>query len=464
MELLAMPSTASAPKNAEHKKEQPRVRPASGASKRTLERAFQSFAGAAESLEKSYGQLHAEVLRLRFALERTNSDLASSLEENAGMRRYLARILENLPCGVLVVDQQGQPRMMNPEARRLLSGVHGNLRTTDIAVASGAAVVPAISDALIAVVAPLALEAANQCNELAPEAMRGLLEASRAEGAAEQERQIPTEQGMRTIGLACAVLGEGKSAGAAGESVFILRDVTEERRRAAERETARRKESLAEMATLLAHEIRNPLGSLELFAGLLADAAANQPDLRRWTDHIQAGLRSLSATVNNVLQFHSEPAPQLAPVNLGRLMRESVEFLRPLARQAGLRIDLQNALGELEAPADAHRLQQVFFNLSLNAFRAMALGGTLEVHLQWADLDNFSNVQIDFADNGRGIAPEHLQEMYEPGFTTNAGNPGLGLAVCRTVMQQHGGSIRACSEMGKGTTFSLILPCGGRGA
>jgi signal transduction histidine kinase len=440
MELLAMPATAQAAKNAQNKKNASRMHSPSGATKRTLQRAFQSFAGAAESLEKSYGQLHAEVLRLRLALDRTNSDLATSLEENAGMRRYLTRILENLPCGVLVIDQQGQPKMMNPEARRLLSG---------------------------AVETPDAMDAANvanACGELAPEAMRGLLEASRAGEALEQERQIPTAQGMRTIGLACAVLGESSRAGAASESVFILRDVTEERRRAAERETARRKESLAEMATLLAHEIRNPLGSLELFAGLLADATAAQPDLRRWTDHIQAGLRSLSATVNNVLQFHSEPAPQLAPVNLGRLMRESVEFLRPLARQAGLRIDLQNALGELEAPADAHRLQQVFFNLSLNAFRAMGLGGTLEVHLLWADLDNFSNVQIDFADNGRGIAPEHLQEMYEPGFTTHAGNPGLGLAVCRTVMEQHGGTIRASSEMGKGTTFSLILPCGGRGA
>jgi two-component system sensor histidine kinase FlrB len=449
MELLAMPATAPAPKNTEPKKPPPRMRPATSASKRTLERAFQSFAGAAESLEKSYGQLHAEVLRLRFALERTNSDLATSLEENARMRRYLTRILENLPCGVLVVDPQGWPKMMNPEARRLLSGAGEARRAPEPAEAADTA------------------GAANRTGddrELAPEALRGLLEASRAEGAAEQERQILTEQGMRTIGLACAVLGEGSRAGAASESVFILRDVTEERRRAAECETARRKESLAEMATLLAHEIRNPLGSLELFAGLLADATAAQPDLRRWTDHIQAGLRSLSATVNNVLQFHSQPAPQLAPVNLGRLMRESVEFLRPLARQAGLRIDLQNALGELEAPADAHRLQQVFFNLSLNAFRAMGLGGTLEVHLQWADLDKFSNVQIDFADNGRGIAPEHLLEMYEPGFTTHAGNPGLGLAVCRTVMEQHGGTIRASSEMGKGTTFSLILPCGGRGA
>src|SRR5271154_6923214 len=189
MELLAMPATAQVSKNAEHKnielksigvksintkKVSPRMRPATSASKRTLERAFQSFAGAAESLEKSYGQLHAEVLRLRFALERTNSDLAASLEENAGMRRYLTRILENLPCGVLVVDQQGQPKMMNPEARRLLSGAGEARCAPELADAGGAAAA--------------ANPTADYC-ELAPETMRGLLAASRAEGAAEQERQ-----------------------------------------------------------------------------------------------------------------------------------------------------------------------------------------------------------------------------------------------------------------------------------
>jgi len=422
-----MPTTSIA-----QKKAGPQVVPRNGSAKRALARAFETFTSAADSLERSYGQLQSEVLRLRFELERTNRDLAASLDENARMRRYLTRVLEGLPCGVLVVDRHGELRMANPEARRLLSTV------TQESSSSIAA------------------------NALTPAALLRSLEKSRSGlPQTEGEWAVETKDGPRTIGLNCALLGEYEGEGAASESVFLLRDITEEKRQAAEREMIRRKESLSEMATLLAHEIRNPLGSLELFAGLLADAAATQPDLRRWTDHIQAGLRSLSATVNNVLQFHSQPMPQLAPVNLGRLMRESVEFLRPLARQAGLRLDLQNSLGELEIAADAHRLQQVFFNLALNAFRAMPVNGTLAVRLRWAEPDRLNEVRIEFEDTGRGIESENLKKIFDAGFTTHAGNPGLGLAVCRTVVEQHGGSIEVASTLTKGTTFSVILPRAG---
>lgn len=425
----AMPETPKQRAAERWRKESRHALRPSLSAKRTLERAFQSFTDAAESLQKAYAQLQGEVLRLRFELERTNRDLKLSLEENGRMRRYLGQILESLPCGVVVADGEGQVKMANPEARRLLSATAG--------------------------------EAANDPSELAlpQEIVRQALASSRqSSGAAEREYCVARPEGERTIGLVCAVLGEQESGGSNSESVLLLRDVTEEKRRAAEREQVRRRESLAEMATLLAHEIRNPLGSLELFAGLLADAAAEQPDLRRWTDHIQAGLRGLSATVNNVLQFHSQPDLQTAEVNLGRLMRESVEFLRPLARQAGLRIEFQNSLGELEIPADAHRLQQVFFNLALNAFRAMSVGGTLSIRLQWADFERLNEVCITFEDTGRGIAAEHLEKIFDPGFTTQPGNPGIGLAVCRAVVEQHHGTIAVASEPGKGATFSVIVP------
>jgi signal transduction histidine kinase len=424
-----MPETSVQRRTKRGLKESRRAPQPNASAKRTLERAFQSFTDAADSLQKAYAQLQGEVLRLRFELERTNRDLALSVEENARMRRYLGQILESLPCGVVVVDRDGLVKMANPEARRLLSTAEN--------------------------------QRANDVSELAlpPEIVRQALESSRHSSApAEREYEIFRPAGTRIIGLVCAVLGEGEGEGSGSESVLLLRDVTEEKRQAAERELARRKESLAEMSTLLAHEIRNPLGSLELFAGLLADAAVEQPDLRRWTDHIQAGLRGLSATVNNVLQFHSQPDLQMADVNLGRLMRESVEFLRPLARQAGLRIEFQNSLGELEIPADAHRLQQVFFNLALNAFRAMPVGGTLSIRLQWADFERLNEVCITFEDTGRGIAAEHLTEIFEPGFTTQPGNPGIGLAVCRTVVEQHHGTIAVSSEPGKGTAFSVIVP------
>jgi two-component system sensor histidine kinase FlrB len=352
------------------------------------------------------------------------------------MRRYLARVVESLPCGVIVADRRGEVRMTNPVARRLLLA------------ATSADGVPVV--------------AFDTPGGLLPEAIRAFLDSVHAgDVALETECEWQTSEGLRTVGIACAVMSDAERDDASCGSVFILRDVTDEKRIAEEREVVRRRESLAELATLLAHEIRNPLGSLELFAGLLADAAAGQPDLRRWTDHVQAGLRSLSATVNNVLQFHSEPKPRLMAVNLGQLMRESVEFLRPLARQGGLRIDLQNGLGELEIALDAHRLQQVFFNLALNAFRAMTVGGILTVRLRWEDLERFNDVRIDFQDTGRGIAPEHQTRIFDAGFTTHAGNPGIGLAVCRSVIAQHEGKLSVASEPGRGTTFSIVLPRAG---
>ena len=161
----------------------------------------------------------------------------------------------------------------------------------------------------------------------------------------------------------------------ASETIWILRDISEQKRIAAEREAARRAHALAEIATVLAHEIRNPLGSMELFAGLLAASTAEMPEANQWVTHLQAGLRSLSATVNNVLQFHSQPCGELLPTSLDRLLRETAEFLGPLARQRGLAIRIENRSAAATVAADAHRLQQVFFNLSLNAFHAMQPGG-----------------------------------------------------------------------------------------
>jgi len=125
--------------------------------------------------------------------------------------------------------------------------------------------------------------------------------------------------------------------------VFILRDVSEVRRLVEEKDKLRREQALAEMSAILAHEIRNPLGSLELFAGLLAGAPLSA-GCRQWVEQIQAGLRMLAATVNNVLHFHSLPAPECAPTDLGQLLDWAGGFLLPMARQARVELCLRNHL------------------------------------------------------------------------------------------------------------------------
>jgi len=375
--------------------------------------AFTSFTEAAASLERSYSQLQSEVARLRRSLEETNHDLAASLEENHRVRQHLKRILEGLPCGVLVTEVDGSVSIANPEALRLLD--------------------PGRDQSLASPI-------------------RDLLERAHADSG---EVELASRQGeTKWITIRRAQIG-----GEEGEtSIFILQDVSRLKRLQQEHETLRRRQALAEMSTVLAHEMRNPLGSLELFAGLLAESNL-AADERAWVEQLQAGLRTMAATVNNVLQFHSQPPPGFAPVELGQLLRWLEQFLRPLAQRARVSIQLDSSPGGAWVEADRHRLEQVVLNLALNSFHFMPAGGVL--HIAGEVTPNPEpKVRLQIADTGPGIAPEILDRIFEPGFTTRSGSPGLGLAVCKTIMEQHHGSIEVESRPG-GATFTLEFPRGG---
>jgi len=383
---------------------------------RSLVRAFALFTDAAASLERSYTQLQAEVSRLRRELEETNRDLSLSLEQNHRMRQHLDRIVEGLPCGVVVVEISGEISVANPAARRML----------DVA-----------EDAPLAVFDDLPAGAArllehNSCGDEE--------EYSLGEGAIEwltvRQAQLPDDAG--------------------GSAIFILRDTSEAKRLEQVQDTLRRRQALAEMSALLAHEIRNPLGSLELFAGLLAETEL-QPDQREWVGHLRAGLRTLSATVNNVLHFHSPPLLELLPTDLGLMLNSIEEFLRPLAQQASVSIELAHKLDGVQVAADRHRLQQVLLNLALNAFHFMPHGGGLRISGEAVD----HTARVEIADSGIGIALENLERVFDPGFTTRPGSPGLGLTVCKTIIEQHGGSISVSSPPQGGTTFTLEFPLAG---
>ena len=106
--------------------------------------------------------------------------------------------------------------------------------------------------------------------------------------------------------------------------------------------------------------------------------------------------------------------------------------------------------------ADRHRLEQVLLNLVLNSVRAMPAGGWIE--LSGNLLDDGKSVALSVADNGPGIPADNLARVFEPGFSTRPGSPGLGLAVCRKIIDGHRGTIRAASEPGRGAKFTLIFP------
>jgi two-component system, sensor histidine kinase FlrB len=239
------------------------------------------------------------------------------------------------------------------------------------------------------------------------------------------------------------------------EAVYILNDISERKRLEEAQARLRRQQALAEISTVLAHEIRNPLGSLELFTGLLAESELNA-DCREWVGHLQAGLRTLAATVNNVLHFHSLPEPERAEVDLGELLEWARDFFAPLARQSKVVLGLQNRVSGVLVTADRHRMEQVLLNLVLNGVRAMPGGGWIE--LAGHRVQNGKAAVLVVRDTGPGISAENLDRIFEPGFSTRAGSPGLGLAVCRKIVEQHGGAIQASSRPGCGASFTLTLP------
>ena len=373
-----------------------------------LTRAFASFAGAAASLERSYLRLQGELARLRLELEETNRDLACSLEENHRTRQHLHAILQSLPCGVLVVDHTGTVSLTNPEAERLLN---------------------------------------VQPHQMLSSALQEVLQRAEDESS-ELAWPIPGSE-SQWLALRRAQLRDREG----GSAIFILQDISGLKRLQQEHEIMRRREALAELSTVLAHEIRNPLGSLELFAGVLAESKLTE-EQKTWVEHLQAGLRMLAATVNNVLHFHHPSQPSLAPVDLGELLRSVLEFLHPLAQRAQVQMEIQPGIDGTLVAADRDRLRQVVLNLAFNSFHFLGKGGRLRI----LGGERERTAWLEIADSGPGIARENLERIFEPGFTTRAGGAGLGLAVCKTIMEQHQGSIRASSKPGHGSSFTLELP------
>jgi len=393
--------------------------------------AFTSFIAAADKLEHSHSRLHDEVVHLRTLLEDRNRALASSLAENERMRLTVHQILDGLPCGVAVVDTNRQQIvLLNPEAHRLLE------IPTDRP--------PVWGDI--------------------PARIRTMLDAGSGQAwkeGDEQDFSFQQSDKMRWVTVRYSMMTEGNSA--AGESdtaactrvILTCRDTTISKEAEHERETSRNAVALAEMATVLAHEIRNPLGSLELFAGLLATDAGLNEDSKQCIQHLQAGVRSLSAVVNNVLRFHSSGTSNLLPTRLAEALRSAVNFVQPLARQSKITLTSRLSLGEIEIAADAGELQQVILNLVCNALRHTPVGGVITLSGAVEPRGGQQVAIVEVGDTGRGIRPEDLPHIFEPGFSTSRQSPGLGLTVCQRIVEQHGSAITVRSEIGKGTVFHM---------
>lgn len=225
------------------------------------------------------------------------------------------------------------------------------------------------------------------------------------------------------------------------------------------RELARKNRlaDLGQMASHIAHEVRNSLVPMKLYLSLLrrrVDRDAGSLDV---LDKVSGGFMALEATVTDLLHFSSDREAQRAPVDLAAIVGDVCDALQPQLEAQAIDTNL-NACGATRLDADSDMLRRAVLNLVLNALDAMPAGGRLDV----AVLEREGNVCIEVADSGPGIEAAHLDRLLEPFFTTKGTGTGLGLAIVDRIAQAHGGEITAANRESGGAVFTLSLPVSNR--
>jgi len=223
------------------------------------------------------------------------------------------------------------------------------------------------------------------------------------------------------------------------------------------RELERRKRlaALGEMAAGLAHEIRNPLGGISLFASLLERDCRGSETSLDLVHKIQKGVGRLDGVVSNVLAFAHPRQLERRPALLKSILTEAVEMGRPHFVQRRVEVEIDDGVGEQEVWADAGQLQRAVLNLLLNASEASEAGGSVRLSSRRAGADY---LEIEVTDRGSGIDGEALDRLFNPFFTTKDTGTGLGLAIVHRIVESHGGTVQAANRSGGGAVFTIRLP------
>ena len=221
------------------------------------------------------------------------------------------------------------------------------------------------------------------------------------------------------------------------------------------RELARKNRlaDLGQMASHVAHEVRNSLVPVTLYLGLLRRRIGADPGVVDVLDKIEAGFGALDVTVHDLLHFTSDRDPVLRKFALKSLAEEIRASLLPQlsAQSIHAAIDVSERLW---ITADRHMVRRAILNLVLNAVDAMPDGGTLDL----AATSGTNGVKISVSDTGHGMPDDTRERVFEPFFTTKQGGTGLGLAIVYRIAEVHRGSVRADARARGGSTFTLSFP------
>jgi signal transduction histidine kinase len=204
----------------------------------------------------------------------------------------------------------------------------------------------------------------------------------------------------------------------------------------------------------VAHEIRNPLGGIEIFATLLRDEMAEEDGRREHLRRIIQEVHHLKTIVNEFLIYARPRQPVSEPFSLNRVVEDLRFLLAGELAQKGLDLATDLGTGELFVFADADQVKRALLNLVRNSIQASPPGGAVELEGRRVG----GRVRLLVRDHGHGIRPADLPYVFDPFFTTKGTGVGLGLSIVKSIIEENEGSIAVESTAGAGTVFTILLP------
>lgn len=415
--------------------------PASGEGIRLLKEAFSAFNMATSRLETSYQDLEQRVQSLNRALEEKNRELEKNLEETERVRSYLHNILESLNSGVMVLDRSGRITTGNDAVRRITGYDSSEIIDKKL---PGLGI---FDDSFLGVLTRIMANPAQGCN---------------------CEMQITQKDGTPLhVNLSSSPMRDSRNQ--VSGRVIVLQDI--ERLKVLEQQAERtgRLSAMGDMAARIAHEVRNPLGSIELFASILRREL--EGERKRLAEHLINGVRALNMILTNLLYFfRGSLEPTRIEMDLHRFLSDFLEEMAHVMEKNKVTLRKVFSREAISLQGDPELLKQLFLNLQLNAIQAMPHGGNMEIATrlirekveilgpQYRDSSPPDFVEVRVSDTGPGIAEEIQSRIFDPFFTTRDRGAGLGLAIVHNIVEAHGGTIRVVSGKQGGAAFVMTFP------
>ncbi|MEJ6571096.1 MAG: ATP-binding protein [Akkermansiaceae bacterium] len=270
---------------------------------------------------------------------------------------------------------------------------------------------------------------------------------------------------QRFLNFYLSPLSSGGSSDSKGDDhllgyVLLVRDITRSRKQAEENVESEKLNALTLLAAGVAHEIGNPLNSLDIHLQLLERKLKKLPedDQQSLTQHLktaQGEIRRLDTILKQFLQAIRPTLPERDPHQLHDLLRETLTLIEPELEERHVKVGLDLAENTPLLQLDGNQIKQALYNLLTNAFQALpASGGQIDILTGVTDYE----VTLTIRDHGSGISPEVMGSIFEPYNSTKKSGTGLGLLIVRRIVREHGGEIELDSKAGEGTTVTISIP------